>query len=45
MVQEHLEELIIQGLLQYNQIKGTYSSTPKGLKAIELYKRLKDKRD
>jgi predicted transcriptional regulator len=44
MVQEHLEELINQGLL-YNQIKGTYSSTPRGLKFIELYKRLKDKRD
>jgi len=32
--QEHLEELINQGLLQYNQIKGTYSSTPKGLNSL-----------
>jgi len=40
---EYLEELINQGLLQYNQIKGTYISTTKGLKFIELYEGLKDK--
>jgi predicted transcriptional regulator len=38
---EYLEELINQGLLQYNQIKGTYISTTKGLKFIELYDRTK----
>jgi predicted transcriptional regulator len=34
---EYLDELINQGLLQYNQIKGDYTSTTKGTNHVIDY--------